>query len=690
VEEARGVNVPAELRERPQWVVWRSEMRNAEPTKVPYQARSHQRASTSDPATWATCEEALLLASTGQFDGIGYVFSPEDGFVGVDLDDCLDGDRLHPDAGAIVARLDSYTEISPSSRGVKVICEAALNGFPRHRTGQTGWGGEFEVYDQGRYFTITTKHLRGTPTTVEPRQAELGRVLEFVFGRMVAPKDTPAPIATGLGGDDEELLERARAANNGPKFDRLWGGDWGEYGSRSEADLALCGLLAFWTGPDPARVDSLFRRGGLMRGKWDERHGETTYGAQTIEKALEGRIEFYSPQPSSAPRTAETVGVSAGDQSGTVPPSFPHREDGGDGTAPSEGEGTVLTPETVAPFALPLDEFIAERTEMPVALVGDEAEALLPFAGLAILFAKGGRGKTTLAAEAALHMAAGLDYLGFSIARPLRVLFVENEGPREPFRAKLELKHKLWDHEIAGALFVHTFSWGAFSLADEATRSRLRTFVVENQIDVVIGDPLDTLGIEGVGSPEETRNFMLLLADAGLFRDTAFLLLHHPRKEGAQDELDELSGAWGGKPDTILRLDKLEDNRARLSFPKVRWSRLGARRALILAFDPDTESFTVAHEEEDEERDYLAEVEALLADGTWRVAREIAAPKKNGGIGASFETVKTLLEQHPTRFVSRNGAEVGRSAQATVWHVASDPGAVPEPDGGGSGERRAR
>jgi putative DNA primase/helicase len=682
--------VPAELCARPQWVAWRHELRDGEPTKVPYRPDGHGRASTTDAATWGTLEDALLFVSTGEYDGVGYVFSADDGFVGVDLDDCLDGERLHPDAGAIVSCLDSYTERSPSGKGVKVIFRASLNGFPRHRTRKTGWGGDFEIYDQNRYFTITAKHLRGTPTTVEPRQAELAQVLELVFGPLTAPKDTPAPTGAGLDGDDAELLERARAADNGPKFDRLWGGDSSDYGSASEADLALCGLLAFWAGQNPARIDHLFRQSGLMRDKWDSRRGETTYGAQTIEKALQGRVAFYSSQPSSAPRTVETVGVSPGDQGGTVLPSSPYRGDGRDGTVPREGEGTVLTSETVAPFALPLDEFIAERTEMPTALVGDDAEALLPVAGLAILFAKGGRGKTTQAVEWALHMASGLAYLGFPIARPLRVLFVENEGPREPFRAKLEIKRKLWEHDITGAVFVQTFNWGAFSLADEDTRGRLRAFIAEHEIDVVIGDPLDTLGIEGVGSPEETRNFMLLLADAGLFRHTAFLLLHHPRKEGAQDELDEISGAWGGKPDTILRLDKLEDNRARLSFPKVRWSRLGARRALILAFDPDTESFTVAHEEEDEERDYLAEVEALLADGSWRVPREVAAPKKNGGIGASFETVKTLLEQHPARFVSRNGAEVGRSAQATVWQLASDPGAAPEPDGGGAGERNER
>ncbi|MBM3271540.1 MAG: DUF3987 domain-containing protein, partial [Candidatus Sericytochromatia bacterium] len=59
-------------------------------------------------------------------------------------------------------------------------------------------------------------------------------------------------------------------------------------------DLALCSHLAFWTGPDPARIDRLFRQSGLMRDKWDEKRLDSTYGAVTIAKALNGRTEYYS------------------------------------------------------------------------------------------------------------------------------------------------------------------------------------------------------------------------------------------------------------------------------------------------------------------------------------------------------------------------------------------------------------
>ena len=105
--------------------------------------------------------------------------------------------------------------------------------------------------------------------------------------------DAPRQTAT-VQVDDRELLEHARSAKNGAKFEALWRGDTSGYGGDdSAADLALCGLLAFWCGIDPRRIDSLFRSSGLMRDKWDSSRGETTYGRQTIEKALRTRTEFY-------------------------------------------------------------------------------------------------------------------------------------------------------------------------------------------------------------------------------------------------------------------------------------------------------------------------------------------------------------------------------------------------------------
>lgn len=295
--------IPEELQALDQWVVWRREHRDGKPTKVPYQpAAPSTRASTTDPATWADYATAGVVQDV---DGIGFVFSENDPFCGVDLDACMKDGRLEPKAAAVVLTLDSYSEVSPSGAGAHCIVRAKLNGGRRR-------SGNVEMYDKGRYFCMTGNHLPDTPLEIYDRQAQLEEIRAELFPP--EPKPQPSRPATVNSADDHELLELAGRAKNGADFDRLYRGDTGGYDSRSEADLALVSLLAFWTGPDLGRVDRLFRASGLMREKWTERRGDTTYGGQTIAKALEGRTEFYRP-PSR--RATEAADARPGEQSAT-------------------------------------------------------------------------------------------------------------------------------------------------------------------------------------------------------------------------------------------------------------------------------------------------------------------------------------------------------------------------------------
>ncbi|MEJ7569594.1 MAG: hypothetical protein WKF41_15175 [Gaiellaceae bacterium] len=116
-------------------------------------------------------------------------------------------------------------------------------------------------------------------------------------------------------------------------------------------------------------------------------------------------------------------------------------------------------------------------------------------------------------------------------------------------------------------------------------------------------------------------------------------------------------------------------NLSQVRFPKLRWTRRGKRPTILLAFDPETEAFTYLGEESEAERDYLAEIAELLEDGKWRIAKEIAAPAKSGGIGANVDTIKKVLEEHPDVFESRTGEAakaLGRKPQATVWQLLSE------------------
>lgn len=273
--------VPNELCTRRQWVIWRTEERDGKPTKVPYRADGAGRASATDATTWGSFEAAVAASEALAADGIGYVFSPDDPFVGVDLD------VFDSDAAAIVARLDSYTETSVSGRGVHVIVRASLNGYPRNRKGP------LEVYGTGRYFTVTGLRLTGTPATIEDRQDELDDILARFLPApaIVARRDNLQPVDV----DDRELIDRAMAARNGDDFAALWAGAWEDrHPSQSEADLVLCGMLAFWTGCDPDRIDRLFRSSGLMRPKWNR----DDYRATTISRAIAGCGDVYTaPRP---------------------------------------------------------------------------------------------------------------------------------------------------------------------------------------------------------------------------------------------------------------------------------------------------------------------------------------------------------------------------------------------------------
>ncbi len=295
-------DVPDGLTGYGQWVGWRSEERDGKQTKIPINPSTGQYASTTDPETWGTFEEAANGVVSGDSAGVGFVFTEEDPFVGIDLDDCRDPESGEPEqwAAEIIETLNSYTEVSPSGTGYHVLVRGTLPaGRNRH--------GDVELYETARYFTVTGAYL-GRQQTIHKRTEELAVVHREHVAQ--ATEDTGGesleavpPAATtdssgGVGLSDEELLEKARSAQNGQKFTRLWRGNTSRYDSHSEADMALCCLLAFWTSRDGRRVDRLFRESGLLRRKWDEVHyaDGATYGERTVERALQVTTDAYDPE----------------------------------------------------------------------------------------------------------------------------------------------------------------------------------------------------------------------------------------------------------------------------------------------------------------------------------------------------------------------------------------------------------
>jgi len=113
--------------------------------------------------------------------------------------------------------------------------------------------------------------------------------------------------STSSFNEEQQLLAKARRAD--PSLDALYRGDWqGRYPSQSEADLALCGKLAFWFQKDAMRIDGIFRQSSLFRAKWDEKHHDdgSTYGQMTVEMAISRCRDVYSPH-ALAPKSASVV-----------------------------------------------------------------------------------------------------------------------------------------------------------------------------------------------------------------------------------------------------------------------------------------------------------------------------------------------------------------------------------------------
>lgn len=287
-------NIPAALIAAPHWVVWKLETRDEKPTKVPYNAKTGGRAMSNMKATWAPFAQARRVFEAGGYDGVGFMLEPSLGVIGVDLDKCLDQmtGAVSDLASYTLDVLDTYCEITPSGTGLRFFAYGSLPPDGRRNAKL-----DAEMYSSVRFLTITGQRWQGVPEDVEIRPAQVLALHERIFGKPTSDAPKPRQSPETFSGDDAELLRKMFASQSGDKCARLYAGDASDYGSQSEADSALCFHLAFWCGRDASRVDRLFRGSGLMREKWDERHGAdgSTYGGMTVARACDKVRDTYKP-----------------------------------------------------------------------------------------------------------------------------------------------------------------------------------------------------------------------------------------------------------------------------------------------------------------------------------------------------------------------------------------------------------
>ncbi|PHG70364.1 phage/plasmid primase, P4 family [Bacillus toyonensis] len=278
--------IPTELKNLPQWVLWRKEERNGKFTKIPYQFNG-EMAQANNRRTWSTFATAVKFYLEGDYDGIGFVFSRQDNYVGIDLDTCCVDGKLNTFATEIIDTLDSYTEFSPSGKGIHIIIKGSL---PQSvlGTGRKNTKHGLEIYSYGRFFTFTGN--RENSNDVYDRTDELAEVFEQYFddsdiqGRVNLAEFEKDEIKIS----NEALWEKMFRSKNGDEIRSLYNGNLIN-NDHSATDLALCNHLAFWTGKSATRMDAMFRETSLMRDKWDVIHfrdTNETYGERTIATAI--------------------------------------------------------------------------------------------------------------------------------------------------------------------------------------------------------------------------------------------------------------------------------------------------------------------------------------------------------------------------------------------------------------------
>ncbi len=275
--ETKIENIPEELKKLKQWVCWVGS------DKIPKNPLNGKNAQSNNPSSWGTFKQAVKACETFGLDGIGFMFAEP--YFGVDLDHCIDKTDF---VDEFVETLQSYAEISKSGTGIHIICRGTLPDGSRRKGG-------VEMYSSGRYF-ICTGNVYNSKYTEIRDCTESVKVLHSKYLPATVPKAIAVERAA-IDLDDQEIIDKARNCRSGSLFTMLYNGSWeGLFPSQSEADLALCNQLAFWTGRNESQMDRIFRSSGLFREKWDQKRGIDTYGNITIARACAACAEVYEPR----------------------------------------------------------------------------------------------------------------------------------------------------------------------------------------------------------------------------------------------------------------------------------------------------------------------------------------------------------------------------------------------------------
>ncbi len=319
--------IPSLLKETDRWLCWSWVWNKNKWDKPPLSPRTGRAASSTDSSTWTTFAVALEAHRAGRFDGVGFTFGLDEAtglvFSGFDLDDCIEDDEIHPSAIYLASCLDSYTEYSPSGKGIKVFTTGKIP--PGSRTDKAR---HFELYDSGRYFTVTGRHVDWSPRTVNPRQEQWALLHASLW------PSVPGKSRKVL--DDRALALAALAGLNAARADHY--DTWLQVGMalRSVAD-DLLDAWDTWSRHSPDKYSE-----GACKKKWDS-FGKSGVGiGSLIHWARDDGWEIPQgkavPSTSRLPYSVQKENGKASSEEGQASPCLddPHM---GDGLTEQDGAG---------------------------------------------------------------------------------------------------------------------------------------------------------------------------------------------------------------------------------------------------------------------------------------------------------------------------------------------------------------
>lgn len=537
------------LKGREQWVAWSR-------SKVPINPHTGGAASSTDPGSWGSLERAKYTRTVQGLPGVGFVFSPDDPFVGVDLDGAVDPitGELRGWAAEIVEELDSYTEYSPSGLGVHVWLVGELPVSGARRDDPDRWGeGKLEVYAHSRYFTVTGRHVAGTPRDMrEPGAGELDAWFSRTFperAESAARANGPREVGAVFGkledfhaGDVLDWIGDALAHIPAEDYH-----DWIRVGMALKRELGDAGFGYWreWSASSPK-----YPGDGAVARKWRGLPGtdsEVTLGTVVWLAEANGWTKPSARASRADSRFTDGLDAWIEDQTAL-----------GDPERVSDGLEIVFHD---------LADLYEDRSPYEPFLI---EPGLLGTGDLMLLFGPPKSMKSMICLDLFRQMALGEDWLELSPARPLTTLYAQFELKADGMRRRAhlaDLSREQLDRMRGRFIVTERFTpvLNAEFVASFAERA-LEQFGPD--LDVLVLDPL--ANIFGGESENDNAEMATFLRKIKYLRnrinpDTSIVIVHHANKRQREDRRSDPFGsirgasALRGAYDAGVYVDRLDE-----------------------------------------------------------------------------------------------------------------------------------